>query len=931
MTFFKLVSVNVRGIRDKNKRKKVFEWAKDKGGDVVLLQETYSSPDIEEIWKRDWKGEMFFSHGTSHSRGVLMLINPMLNIEIDQVVIDKEGRYIFLKGSLLDSKLLIGNVYCPTRDKVQKQVDFLEKMDEIISDLYASNYSLILGGDFNVILNAALDYMGPNLPLKTKFNNSLEMFLKKYKLLDIWRRVNIDKRQYTFKQKNPLVQTRLDYWFITDQFEELVQKCEILTSVTPDHSGISLELKQIKKDNYGGKSYWKFNNSLCSDKEFVDGMIKEIENIKKKWANEFQNKLVFWDFLKMKMREFARKYSQVKAKEKRISIAKIEREIRILEEDLLNATNTLLTIKQIEEKKDSLKELYKTSIQGLKVRSRSVWFEEGENNKDYFEQLLKSNKKKTVISELQVDKNIINDKNEILKAIKSFYEKLYSNLDVTPEMNLEGSNFQKNIPRLSEESRIACEGKITIEEGLAVLKTMKLNKSPGNDGLSAEFYTTFWFQIGKDLVEALNEAYERGNLTASQKQGVITLIEKDGKDPLYIKNYRPITLLNVDYKILSKILANRMKTVLSEIIHFDQVGYMENRNIGEAVRIIDDMIFHCLTNKFDCFMLAVDFEKAFDSVSHVFLSRVLQWFGFGPCFRSWVKTIYTDISSCVMNGGFSTGYFDVKRGVRQGDPLSPYLFLIVIETLAHALRNDENLKGIDFGKCEVKQILYADDMTIFLRDKDSVVSLQKLFQTFQEVSGLKVNLDKTKVMLIGKDRRDIEHLNFRNVVSEVKILGITFSLDNGIRIEQNYKEILSKIKRLLVWWKQRDLTMMGKIYLIKTYALSKLIYVVSSSAVPKWLLTEIHRICFDFIWNGKDRIKRAIMYQDYERGGLKMMNFELFVKAQRVTWVKRLLYGEWKMSWKVYFDYVFRSVGGRLIFHCNYDSKNCVVVHLCFT
>ena len=123
---------------------------------------------------------------------------------------------------------------------------------------------------------------------------------------------------------------------------------------------------------------------------------------------------------------------------------------------------------------------------------------------------------------------------------------------------------------------------------------MKLNKTPGNDGLTVEVYYTFWPALGDLLVEVLNEIYERGELMASQKQGVITLIEKEAKDTLHIQNYRPITLLNVDYKIVSKVLAKIMKEVLNEIIHHDQVGYIKDRNIGEAVRLIDDMLFYSM-------------------------------------------------------------------------------------------------------------------------------------------------------------------------------------------------------------------------------------------------------------------------------------------------------------------------------------------------
>lgn len=316
-------------------------------------------------------------------------------------------------------------------------------------------------------------------------------------------------------------------------------------------------------------------------------------------------------------------------------------------------------------------------------------------------------------------------------------------------------SFFRDLPKLSSDSREICEGKITEGECMAVLKEMKQNKTPGNDGLSVEFYLSLWPVIGDVVVGALNEAFCKGELSSSQKQAVITLIHKEGKDPLQIKNYRPISLLNVDYKILTKVLSVKIKTVLHEIICIDQVGYLKGRNIGEAIRLIDDMIFHTTHNEIPGFLLAVDFEKAFDSVSYKFLQKVLISFGFGPLFCSWVKTLYNKAQSCVFNGDVSTGYFNIERGVRQGDPLSPYLFILCIEILAHSIRNESAIHGITFDNVQVKQILYADDMTLFVKDIESINILDKLFASFAGISGLKINRDKTFILLLGPSVEEI--------------------------------------------------------------------------------------------------------------------------------------------------------------------------------
>ena len=272
-----------------------------------------------------------------------------------------------------------------------------------------------------------------------------------------------------------------------------------------------------------------------------------------------------------------------------------------------------------------------------------------------------------------------------------------------------------------------------------------------------------------------------------------------------------------------------------------------------------------------------------------------------------------------MNGGQSTGYFQIKRGVRQGDPLSPYLFVLVIETLARVIRRDEGVSGVKLGDKEIRQIMYADDITIFVKDVNSAEKLKRILEDFEHVSGLKVNKDKTNFIWLGNEREKPGSILFGHSVEEIKILGVYFSRNLKRKNEVNYKEILSRIKRLVGWWKQRDLTIFGRIQLLKTYALSKINYISSLIVVPHDIFREVERISFEFVWGGKDRIKRKILYQDYRFGGLRMNNFEIFVKSQRLMWLKRLLNEEELSGWKASFDFCCSKIGGRFVFLCNYD------------
>lgn len=201
-------------------------------------------------------------------------------------------------------------------------------------------------------------------------------------------------------------------------------------------------------------------------------------------------------------------------------------------------------------------------------------------------------------------------------------------------------------------------------------------KTPGSDGLKIEFYHFFWDILAALVDDSFNYSFQKGCFSISQKQGIITLIPKKNKHLEYLKNWRLISLLNTDYKIATKVVAVRLETVLPSIIHPCQAGYIKGRYIGECIRLIPDIMLYTKQKNLPGAAVFLDFEKAFDSIKWNYLKKCLEVFGFGPQLRQWVQVFYSDISSCVLSNGCASEHFLLKRGVRQGCPLSGLLFII---------------------------------------------------------------------------------------------------------------------------------------------------------------------------------------------------------------------------------------------------------------
>ena len=514
---------------------------------------------------------------------------------------------------------------------------------------------------------------------------------------------------------------------------------------------------------------------------------------------------------------------------------------------------------------------------------------------------------------------------EILKEIEIFYNDLY-----TSSTSVENALFQSfianlEIPKLEDSVSSELEGEITLRECKDILCTFSSGKSPGEDGFTWEFYNCFFDLLGQDLVDCFNASYRAGEMSLSQRRGVITLIPKEDSDLSTLANWRPITLLNLDYKIASKIIARRLEKVLALLINPDQTGFIKGRYIGQNIRLINDILEQTKLQNIPGILLQLDFRKAFDTIEWEFIQRTIALFNFGESIQRWISIFYTNTESAVLNNGFCTNYFSLSRGVRQGCPLSPYLFVLAVELLACKIRQDKEIQGIKVLGKELKLSQFADDTTLLNSNCNSVKQAIAVLDNFGDISGLKLNPSKTKALWLGSWRhRKDKPFGFQWPEKPIRVLGTFISYNEKENEKSNFTLKLQKLKTIFDVWNCRNLTLFGRCIITKSLGISQLVHTISSLDVPREFLGAVNSTIFKFIWkNKKDKLKRKLMILDYDQGGLRAPSIDVLAKSLKLAWISRLLTDEptCRESWKTIPNYFFEKCGGlNFLLRCNYDK-----------
>ncbi|GJW53199.1 RNA-directed DNA polymerase, eukaryota [Tanacetum coccineum] len=410
---------------------------------------------------------------------------------------------------------------------------------------------------------------------------------------------------------------------------------------------------------------------------------------------------------------------------------------------------------------------------------------------------------------------------------------------------------------LSIDQKEDMERRISKEEVKRAVWDCGVDKSPGPDGFSFSFYRHFWPVIEKDVFEAVDYFFMYGEIPNGCNSNFIALIPKI-LDANMVKDFRPISLIGSLYKIIAKILANRLVGVLGDLVNEVQSAFVADRQILDGPFILDEVLQWCRRKKKHALIFKVDFEKAFDSVRWDFVDDVLNKFGFGERWRTWIQSCLRSSRGSILVNGSPTEEFQFFRGLKQGDPLSPFLFILIMESLHISFQRvvDAGLfTGIKINSMvNLSHLFYADD-AIFLGQWSelNIDSLVRVLDCFFRASGLRINMCKSKIMGVN-----VEDGMVKNAASKLGclVLKTPFTylgtkVGGNMSRKQAWKEVVDKVLSRLSRWKMKLLSIGGRLTLLKSVLGSMPIFHMSIFKVPSSILKSLESIRSRF-FNGQD-------------------------------------------------------------------------------
>ncbi|GJZ59819.1 RNA-directed DNA polymerase, eukaryota, reverse transcriptase zinc-binding domain protein [Tanacetum coccineum] len=440
-------------------------------------------------------------------------------------------------------------------------------------------------------------------------------------------------------------------------------------------------------------------------------------------------------------------------------------------------------------------------------RAKVNWLNDGDRNSAFFHKVIKGIINRSIVGEIWSEDNVRYSEDQIPSQFVNHFKNFFGVQSNKECLELDNSLFSKKI---SDQEAISMIEGVTNEEVKAAMFSIDDNKAPGPDGFTAKFYKKAWHVVGNDVCEAVKEFFAKEKLLGELNATLITLVPKVST-PTKVTDFRPIACCNVDYKCISKIITNRIKSMLDSIVHKNQSAFIPDRQITDNILLTQELLkgYDCVKGPKRCSM-KIDIQKAYDTVDWNFLKNTLRLFGFHRKMVKWIMLCVSTPSYSLCINGERHGFFKGGRGLRQGDPMSPYLFTIVMEVfnliMKQKIKEDNSFKYHHGCKSlEISHLCFADDLLVMCHgDVNSVKVIKRALDTFSDVSSLHPNL--------------------------------------------NWGQGIDKVKSRIHDWKNKSLSYAGRAQLIAFVLTSIQVYWASIFKLPKTVMKDIEKLFKGFLW-----------------------------------------------------------------------------------
>ena len=842
-----------------------------------------------------------------------------------------------------EDTLRVMNVYAPAKNA--EKAKFWEELLERVEDDGGLRPDIVMG-DFNLVENPELDRLNNRRgadPLVAR--NAMSEFTTELNLADGWRRKHPSKRGYTYVGSS---QSRLDRIYAR---EDLYPWCTDWRIEHPglrsDHSLVSVQLTSENMP-FIGKGRWAIPVNLLKNKELK----RETQALARQMQHDVGRARVADDATsdpQVALKTFKTKVVELYRNHQRTHQPKLTNAIRRLQEELENKANVPgLTEDEIHEQTILLTErigaLEKKKRDETRLLSSARNKLEGETLTKHWVRSATENTPRDTIRALR---NPLRDlerretrSDKMAEMARDYHEQLLKadrNPNERPDRDKLNKVLRNVNATLSPQSVETLRKEVSEEEVAAAIVASANDKAAGLDGIPVELWKLLHQQyksagekerhkycnIARVMAQIFADVSARGITEGTGfNEGWMCPIYKK-KEADNIANYRPITILNTDYKVLAKAIATRLTEVIPSVIHPDQAGFIRGRSIFDQIEQAATTINYARLKGLNGAIVALDQEKAYDKITHPYLWEVLESFAFPEEMINTVKTLYREAPTSVIMNGVVSDPFLVTRGVRQGDPMSCALFDLGIEPLAANIRASA-IRGIDVPNLDekIKVSLFADDTTVILTEHDSFTELTGVLDEWCEVSGAKFNVEKTEIVPIGTEeyRRKLTETRKLGSASEAIPASIHIARDkdatrllgawigNGVNPEEPWRKIVEAIRKDFNRWETRYPTLEGKRHIVQMVAGGKTQFLTRAQGMPETVQKEIQRAITEFVW-GKERATVCIenMARGIDQGGRVILNLAARNDAIDLMWVKQYLnMGADRPKWAYMMDEMFR-------------------------